>query len=1406
MKKLIYCALALAAGLFATSCQQENLEPVQGGNTVTFTVEIPEVATKAIGDAENVDNLVYAVYRVTGENEADAKANLTPEKFVYQDHNSVLNGKSTVSLELINDQAYLILFWAQVGNTWFENEYQFGTEKVTYPSGLVANNDKYSAFYGVSYIDDVKGPATKDITLHRPFAQINVATNDPENYNVVINETSVTVTNAASGFDVAKEEAIVTPDYSVSFEAAQMPENEKLTVNNVTYETGVQNTGSKENDKHHYVAMNYVFAAGNVNVSYVIDTDHGTVSNTINNVPVAKNYRTNIVGGLLTSNVKYNIEIDQDWGPAGDVDDDNNISVWDGKTIAAPNYNDETKTYTIKTADELAWFAAAVNGTLPETKAVAADPFEGVTFVLAADINLNGFAWSPIGTSANFFQGTFDGANHTISNFHINQEGHAGLFGKVYGAISNLTVKNVHIVANHYAGGIVGQGYVNMENCHVDNINITLSTKDNDWGDKAGGIIGQNCEGAKYIKNSSAKNVTIKGYRDLGGIAGMAHYDNIVSGCSVENITITQDLTVNYESETPTTIGAVVGRQGSNVTFENNTVGNGIVINKLASNDETFAELLTKGGNIVLKKGEYTLPAGNIYPGEVNVTAAEDADVTINLPMSTYIPGTSLRLENITFKVPSGLDYVESKFAFIHHAKMFNMNNCIIDGGRLRLNVNEANINKCVFRCDTKSGFDGYGLYYYGMDNSTVNVSNSTFTTLGKAIVLYNEGPVVLNLNVDECTFTSLDETTDKTAIQMHSEYGISGNVNISNSTATGFAGINGGLWYDVNNNTKEPNTNFNITVDGHGVVRVGYTKLANYPNIWVKDNNYYVFDKAGLAELNNFFKANSIANHVWTRSYNIGADIDATGFTWDCVYMVVGSNDLNGLVLNGNGSTISNLTIDGGGLFTGTPKGANEGTTSGYVKNITIVNAAVTGDHNASVFWANAHGEIVYENVVVKNTSVTGNCNVGVFIGATTIDSPTSKIDPILFKNCAVENCTIVANGKNGQDPTGASGFVGRAFGKTSLKFEGTNTIDEATTITNNKGLVGGRVYGYTTWYGNGFTGTGACDTFTDFAGVEVVKVGDNVYGSFAAAVANAKTGDKIELLSDVTLAEETMIPAGVTLKGNGNQINGSIYAGGDLTFEGHTKVTSFSASYYNRTITISEGACLQVTGDGRVSLAYGNTFNIIGSIEDAKTVDKANIQPSLILPGGLSITGGNDAVMSFTNAYVQIGSTSSKNSAANGTFTLNIENSIAEFTDQLTFAEPTSGKNPTFNLNVKNSVLTTATKLCIAAPNTNVVIDNSKVTLGSYLRNSGKLTIKNGSSLTGKTIQFGENGGNNGTINIDASTLKIVAGSTGNAFDGKGTGKIDATNGATVSVDYYKDMTINTDGTSTFTGTEVQ
>ena len=345
-----------------------------------------------------------------------------------------------------------------------------------------------------------------------------------------------------------------------------------------------------------------------------------------------------------------------------------------------------------------------------------------------------------------------------------------------------------------------------------------------------------------------------------------------------------------------------------------------------------------------------------------------------------------------------------------------------------------------------------------------------------------------------------------------------------------------------------------------------------------------------------------------------------------------------------------------------------------------------------------------------------------------------------------------------------------------------------------------------------NGFTADGVTVKVT-----AVAQIGDNTYATLAAAIAEVQEGETIKLLADAHIAEDTdvTLPAGITLNGNGFSIlssgadhdtttsYGYVIAGGNLTIEGITKIEKFSAGYYDRTITIGEGASLDVFGKNRVTLAYGNVFNITGAISDAKTADKAETLASLIIPAGISITGANDAAMNVKNAYVSIGSTTTKNSSTSGTIKLNFENSIAEFTNQLTFSEPTNGMNPTFNVNVKDSVLTTATKLCIAAPNTTMVVDNSTVNLGSYIRNSGELTLKNGSTLTGSTIQFGENGGNDGTIIVDRSVLTVNASSEGHAFDGKGEGLIVVKNGSTATITYLKDSYYDVDSTSTLNAT---
>jgi hypothetical protein len=152
MKKLIYCAAAMTALVF-TACQQEVLEPVSENASVTFTVEVPgAAATKALGDdVTHINDLVYAVYKTEATTLEAAVADMDANMLVYQknpESTAFANGRTNVSIELLNDQNYVILFWAQVKDTWVAGE-NFDLTNITYPASMAANNDVYAAFSGV---------------------------------------------------------------------------------------------------------------------------------------------------------------------------------------------------------------------------------------------------------------------------------------------------------------------------------------------------------------------------------------------------------------------------------------------------------------------------------------------------------------------------------------------------------------------------------------------------------------------------------------------------------------------------------------------------------------------------------------------------------------------------------------------------------------------------------------------------------------------------------------------------------------------------------------------------------------------------------------------------------------------------------------------------------------------------------------------------------------------------------------------------------------------------------------------------------------------------------------------------------------------------------------------------------
>ncbi len=311
----------------------------------------------------------------------------------------------------------------------------------------------------------------------------------------------------------------------------------------------------------------------------------------------------------------------------------------------------------------------------------------------------------------------------------------------------------------------------------------------------------------------------------------------------------------------------------------------------------------------------------------------------------------------------------------------------------------------------------------------------------------------------------------------------------------------------------------------------------------------------------------------------------------------------------------------------------------------------------------------------------------------------------------------------------------------------------------------------------------------------VPVAQVGEQTFYTFAEAAAAAQAGSEIKLLANIEGG--ITVPANVTLNGNGFAISGGILAKGDITFAGVTTAADFDAKVTNTVVNIPAGASLQLTGGDRLVIGHGATFNITGTIADAKTADKATLVPSLKIAAGASITG-NGVTFNVKNAYIVAEKyCSSKNSNANGTFDFNIENSIWEQSNTLVFSVPTSGMDPVVNFELKNSVLTTTSHLVFGVSKGEVIIDNSLVNQGTsrQLENRSTMTIKNGSVVNG-AVATSENAKNPGTIIVENATY-AVTGEFSGAAEGKGT--LIIKKGATVSVGSIKagaNVTVDAEG----------
>ena len=211
------------------------------------------------------------------------------------------------------------------------------------------------------------------------------------------------------------------------------------------------------------------------------------------------------------------------------------------KHYVAVKPSEQNGVYLIAKPYHLAWFRDYVNGTIVDEGEVAGTTHSSASAMLTADIDLKNYchatedgnellSWLPIGNYNNRWKGNMDGQGHTISNLYIKTaQNYVGLFGFTEDAtiqniiFDNAKVENVSTTNAKTDGTGILAGYAYGDSpSHIKGIkttnNCTVIGLEN-----TGGIIG--C--AKINLENCENHSSVKGTRDVGGIAGSSTYPNI---------------------------------------------------------------------------------------------------------------------------------------------------------------------------------------------------------------------------------------------------------------------------------------------------------------------------------------------------------------------------------------------------------------------------------------------------------------------------------------------------------------------------------------------------------------------------------------------------------------------------------------------------------------------------------------------------------------------------------------------------------------------------------------------------------------------------------------------------------------------------------------------------------------
>lgn len=297
MKRYLLSTFTIAAAaLLVTSCNDEMDNGLKTGDegTVTFTAQLPsEMETRAFADGLTAKHLQYAVYEA-GQS--------TPLK-VFGDETTVVgeaemdNLKQTVSLKLTTGKTYDVIFWAADNSA--KKPYTFDpltqTVKIKY-TNVYSNNDICDAFFKKETIT-VSGNQNVDVKLTRPFAQVNIGTDDFDAATI-------------AGLNLTQTQVKATAGDILNLATGKM-EGTEATRTFKMKAIPTADDGAFPVAGYKYLLMAYIpISDTKETVDMTFGYNGKSTFRSFTNVPLQRNYRTNIYGSLLTNSVDFNVVIE----------------------------------------------------------------------------------------------------------------------------------------------------------------------------------------------------------------------------------------------------------------------------------------------------------------------------------------------------------------------------------------------------------------------------------------------------------------------------------------------------------------------------------------------------------------------------------------------------------------------------------------------------------------------------------------------------------------------------------------------------------------------------------------------------------------------------------------------------------------------------------------------------------------------------------------------------------------------------------------------------------------------------------------------------------------------------------------------------------------------------------------